>query len=408
MNIIEIVSKKENNLPLRKEELDFAFNGYLNKSISDEEMIPLLKAICDNGMTDEETFLLTELFIRSGEILDLSDIPGVKVDKHSTGGIGDKITLIVSPIVASCGVLVPKMSGRGLGYTGGTIDKLESIEGFRTELTLEEFKKELKDIGFVISSQTGNLCPMDKAIYALRDISNTTESIPLIAVSIMSKKIASGADKILIDVKCGNGAFMKTLEDAKRLSDLMEKIGRHYGKETVCEISDMNVPLGHNIGNSLEVMEALDILRGRKGNLYDLSVKIASKMLSMGKSISMDEAKIEVEKALETGQALQKFLDFVKYQGGDINSLRVSGYPFDILAEKNGTVTNINALEIGKLSCLVGAGRQEKDDAIDYGAGILLNKDIGDTVEKGDLLFILFAPINFDLTLNIDDYYEIK
>jgi len=266
MNIVDIINKKRVGAHLSFEELKYAFNGYLNEKIESYQISSLLMAICINGMDDEEIIDLTKIFIDSGDVLDLSSIPGIKVDKHSTGGIGDKTSLVIAPIVASLGVYMAKMSGRGLGYTGGTIDKLESIEGFKTGLTTDEFISELKAIGMVISSQTGNLTPLDKKIYALRDVTGTVESYPLIASSVMSKKIASGADKILIDLKVGSGALVHNMEDAKKLSDIMIKIGNGFNRETRIMITDMNTPLGNNIGNSLEVIEAIDILKGNIDN----------------------------------------------------------------------------------------------------------------------------------------------
>ena len=284
--ILDIINKKRLGLELSYQELSQAFNGFLNGDVYDYQMSSLLMAICINGMTDDEIFSLTKIFIDSGDVLDFSDIPGIKVDKHSTGGIGDKTTLVIAPIVASCGVPVIKMSGRGLGYTGGTIDKLESIKGFKVGLSEEEFIKQVRDIGFAVTGQTTNLCPLDKVIYALRDVTGTTDSIPLIASSIMSKKIAGGADKIFIDIKCGCGAMMKTLEDANKLKDIMERIGKFYHRETICEISDMNTPLGSCIGNSLEVIEAMDVLKGKTGSLRDLSIKISTEMVKIAKEIS--------------------------------------------------------------------------------------------------------------------------
>ena len=408
MNIVDIINKKRENEELTREEIAYAFNSYLDGNIKDYQMSALLMAICINGMTDRETFDLVDIFIKSGDILDLSMIPGVKVDKHSTGGIGDKITLIIGPIVSSCGVIVPKMSGRGLGYTGGTIDKLESIKGFKTSLTEEEFIQELKDIGFAVTSQTSNLCPLDKVIYALRDVTGTTTSIPLIAASIMSKKIAGGADKILIDIKCGNGAMMKTMDEALKLKNIMEKVGKFYNRETICEITDMNIPLGSNIGNALEVIEAIDVLKGKQGKLTDLALKISAEMIKISKNITYDMALQEANTALQSGKAYQKFLDFVKYQGGDINSLQVSDIKQEIKANKAGTVKNINALNIGKLSCRLGAGRINKEDKIDYGVGVVLNKLVGDKVEIGDTLFTLYKNKMKPLELIIDDYYEIN
>lgn len=408
MNIVEIINKKRVKEELSREEIEFAFNGYLNGLVRDYQMSSLLMAICINGMSDRETFDLVDIFIKSGDILDLSFIPSVKVDKHSTGGIGDKITLIIGPIVASCGVVVPKMSGRGLGFTGGTIDKLESIKGFKTSLSEEEFKKQLLDIGFAVTGQTSNLCPLDKVIYALRDVTGTTESIPLIAASIMSKKIAGGADKILIDIKCGNGAMMKTKEDALKLKDIMERIGSFYNRETICHISDMNIPLGSNIGNSLEVLEAIDVLKGKKGSLYELAILISSEMISVSKNINIEDAIVEAISKIKNGEAYNKFLEFVKYQGGDINSLEVSQNIQEIKSLKSGEVHSINALNIGKLSCSLGAGRINKEDEIDYSVGIVLNKLVGDKVNVGDTLFTLYKKDNKDIDINIEDYYEIN
>ena len=407
MNIIEIINKKKKKVELTKEELDYAFNGYLNGSVKDYQMSSLLMAICLKGMTDRETFDLVDIFLKSGDVLDLSSIKGVKVDKHSTGGIGDKITLIIGPIVSSCGVVVPKMSGRGLGYTGGTIDKLESIKGFKVSLTEEEFIKQVKEIGFAVTGQTSNLCPLDKVIYALRDVTGTTDSIPLIAASIMSKKIAGGADKIFIDIKCGCGAMMRNKRDALKLKDIMERIGAFYKKETICEISDMNTPLGSNIGNSLEVLEAIDVLNGKTGPLRDLSVKISAEMVSIAKKISLSEAKKEVLNVLDNKIAYKKFLEFVKYQKGDIDSLKVSKHKEEIKALKSGTVKSINALNIGKLSCSLGAGRESKEDKIDYTVGIVLNKLVNDKVKKGDTLFTLYKKDDKKIDIKINDYYKI-
>ena len=406
MNTVDIINKKRVNEKLNKEELDYVFNGYLNGMVKDYQMSSLLMAICINGMSDEEVFDLVDIFIKSGDVLDLSMIPGIKVDKHSTGGVGDKVSLIIGPIVASCGVYVPKMSGRGLGHTGGTIDKLESIPGFNVNLTEEEFINEVKTIGLAITGQTKNLCPLDKVIYALRDVTGTVSSIPLIATSIMSKKIAGGADKILLDVKVGEGALMKEMDEAKALASLMEKIGKFYNKEVVCEITDMNTPLGDNIGNALEVVEAVDILRGKESKLRDLCIDVSSKMISMSKGISEEEAKKEVMESLKSGRAYSKFLEFVKYQGGDIHGLKVSGKTIEVKSNKSGTLTKIRALNLGKLSVSLGAGRLSKEDAIDYSVGIVLNKHIGDTININDTLCTLY--VNSDINVNPEDYFEIN
>ena len=407
MNIIDIINKKRVGEELSKEELAFMFNGYLEGTVKDYQMSSLLMAICINGMTKQEIFDLVDIFIESGDVLDLSSLPGIKVDKHSTGGVGDKVSLIIGPIVASCGVVVPKMSGRGLGHTGGTIDKLESIKGFNTNLTEEEFIKQVKDIGLAITGQTKNLCPMDKVIYALRDVTGTTSSIPLIATSIMSKKIAGGADKILLDVKVGEGALMKTQEDALKLAHIMTEIGSFYKKEVVCEITDMNTPLGDNIGNSLEVLEAIDVLNGKTGILRDLCIKEASKMVSMAKNIDEEESRMEVLEALNSKKAYKKFLEFVKYQKGDIESLKVSPYKIDIKSSKNGVLKRISALSLGKLSVSLGAGRINKEDIIDHTVGIVLHKHINDEIKVNDILCTLYVKKDQDINLDPNDYFEI-
>ena len=406
--ILDIISKKANNYELTKEELETILLGYLNDEVKDYQMSAFLMAICINDMSDSEVFALTDIFIKSGDILDLSFIDKIKVDKHSTGGVGDKTTLIVAPLVASCGVPVIKMSGRGLGYTGGTIDKLESIPGFKVDLTEEEIKKQAQDIGIVITSQTKDLAPLDKKVYALRDVTATTNSIPLIASSIMSKKIAGGADKIVIDIKVGNGALIKTIEEAERLSSLLIKIGTYYQKEVRTVISNMDRPLGHNIGNKLEVLEAIEVLKGNeKGKLLDLSVELASKMVSMGKEISESDARKEVLESLEDGKALNKFLEFVKYQHGNIDNLEISAKVYNIKANKSGTLKDINALSIAKLSESLGAGRKSKDDKIDYNAGVVIKKNIGDEIKEGDLLASLYTNID-NPKFNLDGIFEIS
>ena len=405
MNCVEIINKKRENKILTKEELQFIFNGYLNGMVKDYQMSSLLMAICINGMSDEEIFNLVDIFVKSGDVLDLSMLNGVKVDKHSTGGVGDKVTLIVGPIVASCGVPVPKMSGRGLGHTGGTIDKLESIPGFNVNLTEEEMIDQVKNIGLAVTGQTKNLCPMDKVIYALRDVTGTVASIPLIAVSIMSKKIAGGADKILLDVKVGDGALMKTMEDAKKLANLMERIGKAYDREVVCEITDMNTPLGDNIGNALEVIEAMDILKGKNGHLRELCIDVSTKMVSMSKNISMEDAKKEVLNVLDNGKAYDKFLEFVKAQGGDITGLKISDKTIEIKSTKSGILKKIRALNLGMLSVSLGAGRLSKEDKIDYGVGIVINKHLNDYVNTGDVLCTLY--VNKDIKVDPNEYFEI-
>ena len=390
--IIDIINKKRLGLELSYKELDYFFNGYLNGEIADYQMSSLLMAICINGMSDEEIFSLTKIFIDSGDTLDLSFIPGNKVDKHSTGGIGDKTTLVIAPVVASLGVSVVKMSGRGLGYTGGTIDKLESIPGFRIDLDDSEIIRQVKDIGVVVTGQTKDLVPMDKVIYALRDVTGTVSSIPLIASSIMSKKIAGGADKILIDIKVGSGALLDNMDDAKKLEELMIKIGKVYNREVRCIISDMNTPLGMNVGNGLEVLEAISVLKGECKNkaFVDLCVLLASNMVSMGLDISIDKAKELVLDSINSGNAYNKFLDLVKYQHGDINKIIISKKTYEVKAKSSGVVSSIDALEVGKLSLDLGAGKVKKEDKIDYGVGIVLNKTVSDKVKKGDVLYTIY------------------
>lgn len=406
--ILDIINKKANNYELTKEELETIFMGFLKDEVKDYQMSAFLMAICINDMSDSEIFALTDIFIRSGEVLDLSFIDGIKVDKHSTGGVGDKTTLIVAPLVASCNVPVIKMSGRGLGYTGGTIDKLESIPGFKVDLTEEEIKRQAKEIGVVITSQTKDLAPLDKKVYALRDVTATTNSIPLIASSIMSKKIAGGADKIVIDIKVGNGALIKTEQEAERLSSLLIKIGSYYQKEVRTVISNMDRPLGHDIGNKLEVLEAIEVLKHKeKGHLLDLSIDLATKMVSMGKEISETAAKKEVLENLENGKALNKFIEFVKYQGGDLEELTIESKVYNIKANKSGILKDINALSIAKLSESLGAGRKSKEDKIDYNAGVVIKKEIGDEVKEGDVLANLYTNID-NPKFNLEKIFEIS
>lgn len=390
--IVDIINKKRLGYELSFHELDVFFNGYLQGVVKDYQMSSLLMAICINGMSEEEVFALTKIFIDSGDILDLSFLKQVTVDKHSTGGIGDKTTLIIAPIVASLGIPVVKMSGRGLGYTGGTIDKLESILGFRVNLSDEEVINQVQEIGIVITGQTASLAPMDKEVYALRDVSGTVSSVPLIAASIMSKKIAGGADKILIDIKVGNGALLDNLEDAKKLSDLVIKIGKIYQKEVHTIISDMNRPLGFCIGNSLEVIEAINVLKGleKDSNLTKLSVQLATEMVSMAKDIEKEEAEKLVYDSIESKLAYKKFLELVSAQGGDLNKISVSNKTKKIKADKTGIICEISAIDLGRLSVSLGAGRESKDDKIYYDVGIELLHQAGDFVKKGDVLAIIY------------------
>lgn len=409
MDILKIITKKKNNQKLTKKEIDYAFLGYLNGEIPDYQMSSLLMAICINGMDKDETINLTNLFINSGDTLDLSEIEGIKVDKHSTGGVGDKVTLIIGPIVASLGVKVPKMSGRGLGITGGTIDKLESIPGFKTNLSEKEFIKQVNEVGFAVTSQTKNLVPMDKEIYTLRDVSGTTESLPLIAASIMSKKIASGADKMVIDIKVGKGALIKTKKEANELATLMKEIGEIYNKEVRTIITNMNAPLGYNIGNSLEILEVIEVLQGKENNTYlaEICFDIAAHMVSMGLNISYKEATVLVEQSINDKSAYNKFLEFVKAQNGDLKRLSVNIKRFDILAPETGFVKNINALSLGELGLKLGTGRRTKNDKIDHSVGIVLHKQVGDLVNEKDKLMTLYCKQDVN-SIILKNYFEIE
>lgn len=410
MTIVDIINKKRLGNELTKEELEFAFLGYYNEQIKDYQMSSLLMAICINGMTDQEILDLTDIFINSGEILDLSRVNGITVDKHSTGGVGDKTTLIIASIVASVGVKVPKMSGRGLGHTGGTIDKLESIPGFRVNLTEEEFINQLNTVGAAVISQTANLAPLDKKIYALRDVTGTVESIPLIAVSIMSKKIASGADKILIDIKLGNGALIKNEQEATEISRIMKLIGRNYNRNVETMITNMNIPLGTSIGNSLEILEVIKILKNEENNyLVDLCKELSSKMIELALNISSKEAMKMVEESLTSGKAYNKLLEIVSNQGGDLSGLKVSSNKQEIYSTKKGIIKEINALAFGKLSVELGAGRKTKEDSIDYSVGIVLNKEINEYVDDGELLCTLYLKEDSNkVKLDLNNYYVIE
>lgn len=397
MNIIDVINKKRKGKELSYEELDYAFNGYLNKRVEDYQMSSLLMTIVINGMTLKETIDLTDIFIKSGSVCDLSDV-GLCVDKHSTGGIGDTTTLVVGPIVAACGVKMAKISGRGLGITGGTIDKLESIPKFNVNLTEKQFKEGLKTIGFVNSSQTSNLVPLDKIVYNLRNNSGTTESIPLIVSSIMSKKIASGADIILIDIKVGKGALIKTKKDAELMSKWMKEIGKRYNKKVVTLITDMNIPLSNCIGNALEVEEAIHTLKGDKNRLYDVSKEIATILISLAKKVTMSEADEMVDEVIRNKKAYNKFLEFVRFQGGDIKKLKIDAKVKVVKAEKAGILKTINAEKIGMLSLKLGAGKINDKQKIDYSAGVKLYKNVGDKVKVGEILATLYTNKNIKLS----------
>ena len=387
MYIVDLINKKRNNLVFTKEEIDYIINEYTNDNIKDYQMSSLLMAICINGLNSEETCLLTEAMLNSGKTIDLSSIPGVKVDKHSTGGVGDKTTLIVAPIVASCDVPVAKMSGRSLGFTGGTIDKLESIPGYKVNIPIDDFIKQVSEIKVCISTTTENLAPADKKIYALRDVTGTVSSKSLIAASIMSKKLATGADKILLDVKYGKGALVNTKEEAVELARLMVYIGNKHGKETKALVTNMNYPLGSMIGNSLELKEVIQILNGR-GNkdLRDLCVVLSSYMISMSKNIDFISAQGEVLEAIRTGKAYRKFLEFITYQGGDLRYVKISNNVVEVKSTKEGYLNDVDALEIAKCALKLGAGRTYKDELIDHSVGIEIIKNIGEYINVGDTL----------------------
>lgn len=391
MNITSIIEKKKDKKILTADEITYAVNAYVMNIISDAQMSSLLMAICINGMNTDETYYLTKAMIESGDVIDLSKIPGIKVDKHSTGGVGDKTTLIVAPIVSACGVSVAKLSGRGLGHTGGTIDKLESINGFRSDLSEDEFIRQVKEIGIVDAEQTKEIVPADKKMYALRDVTGTTRSVPLIASSIMSKKIAAGADKIVLDVKTGSGALITDFEESVELAKTMVYLGKKFNKETIALITDMNEPLGNSIGNALEIKEAIQTLEGNGDNrLTNLCLTLSSYMISMGKKVSFEEAKKEALDAFTSKKALNKFKEFVKYQGGDINDIKTSKNTYDVCATLDGYVRDIDETLLAMECLKMGSGRINKEDKINYGVGIVIRKHIGEHVSKGDVLATVY------------------
>ena len=394
MRMVDLISKKRHNIELTTAEIEWIINGYTNKEIPDYQMSALLMAIVFNDMTKAERLALTQAMVNSGDVVDLSAIEGVKVDKHSTGGVGDKTSLILGPLVASMGVPVAKMSGRGLGHTGGTLDKLESISGMKIEIEMDQFIQQVNDIKLAIIGQTGNLAPADKYLYALRDVTGTVESIPLIASSIMSKKIAAGADAIVLDVKFGAGAFMKTLDDAKELATAMVEIGRDAGRETVAFLTDMNQPLGFAIGNALEVKEAIETLSGNgPKDLEELVLQLASHMVVLAKkAANTEQAYAQLKEKLQNGEALQKFKEFVAAQGGDTSQIEnpellpTASSVIPVTATEAGYVEKIDALSIGIAAMKLGAGRAKKEDTIDMGVGVVLNKKVGEAINQGDVL----------------------
>jgi pyrimidine-nucleoside phosphorylase len=394
MRAVDIIEKKRYNKELTKEEIQFFIDGFVHGTIPDYQMSALAMAIVLNGMSDAETAFLTHSMMYSGEVLDLSKIPGVKVDKHSTGGVGDKTSLVLGPMVASLGAYVTKMSGRGLGHSGGTLDKLEAIPGMNISLTKEAFIKQVNEIGIALMGQSELLVPADKRIYALRDVTGTVESIPLIASSIMSKKLATGADAILLDVKYGQGAFMKTSTEAVKLAKAMIGIGKHLNKDTRAVITDMDQPLGNAIGNILEVIEAVETLKGRgPKDLVELCVESGSTMLLQSKLYTdREKARLDLLESIQNGLAYAKLKQFISAQGGDIsylddtNKFAKAKYSYEIKAKQNGYVKTCQALILGTGAMKLGAGRLTKEDAIDYTAGIILNKKVGDVVKNGELL----------------------
>lgn len=399
MRMVDLIEKKQHREFLTSDEINWIIDGYTNERIPDYQMSALLMAIYFNGMTDEELQALTMAMVKSGDEFDLSAIEGIKVDKHSTGGVGDTTTLVLAPLVASVGVPVPKMSGRGLGHTGGTLDKLESIEGFHIEITEDEFAELVNKNKLALVGQTGNLTPADKKIYALRDVTGTVGSIPLIASSIMSKKIASGADAIVLDVKVGTGAFMKDIKAAEQLAKTMVALGNGVGRNTMAVISDMSQPLGEAIGNALEVKEAIDTLKGEgPEDLTELSLVLGSQMAYLGGvGENLDDARRLLEENIANGKALEKFRVFVEAQGGNpevIDNpelLPQAEFKIPVKAERSGVVSAIDAEELGIAGMLLGAGREKKDSELDLAAGLILHKKIGDSVEKGETLVTIHS-----------------
>lgn len=418
MRMVDIIEKKRDGKSLSKEEIEFFIKGYTEGDIPDYQASSLAMAIFFQDMNEEERAALTMAMANSGDVIDLSKINGIKVDKHSTGGVGDTTTLVLAPLVAAVGVPVAKMSGRGLGHTGGTIDKLESIDGFHVEISEADFIKLVNEDQVAVIGQTGNLTPADKKLYALRDVTGTVNSIPLIASSIMSKKIAAGADAIVLDVKTGNGAFMKTLEDAEALAHAMVSIGNNVGRNTMAIISDMSQPLGRAIGNALELREAIDTLNGQgPEDLTELVLTLGSQMVVLAERAStLEEARQLLNEAIENGSALDKFKTFLENQGGDASVvdspelLPTAQYQIDYKAKSSGVVSELIANEIGVASMMLGAGRQTKEDDIDLSVGIVLNKKVGDKVNEGESLLTIHSNRENvdDVIKKLDESIEIK
>ena len=417
MNVYEIIDKKKRGLELNQTEIEYLINGYVNNEIPDYQISAWLMAVYFQGMTDRELLALTNCMTKSGEIVDLSSIMGVKVDKHSTGGVGDKVTLVVAPIVAACGGKVAKMSGRGLGFTGGTIDKLEAIPGLKTALAEEEFFNMVNEIGLAVMGQSADIAPADKKLYALRDVTATVDSIPLIASSIMSKKLAAGSDKIVLDVTVGSGAFMKDKENAVQLAEKMVAIGNGAGKKTVAILTNMDVPLGKMVGNNLEVVEAIETLKGRgPEDLLAVVVEIASTMLYLAQIGTKEECMKKVKRVIADGSALEKLKLMVERQGGDgsyienPDQFEKAIYQHEIIANNSGYIGKMNTEECGKAAVLLGAGGEVKDDPIDMTAGIQFNKKTGDVVKQGDIVAIAYSSSKEKLqqgVQKISDIYDI-
>lgn len=399
MRMVDVIEKKRNGFELTKEEIQFLINGFTNGSIPDYQMSAFSMAVFFQGMTKEERVYLTEAIVQSGDQIDLSGIEGIKVDKHSTGGVGDTTTLVLAPLVASVGVPVAKMSGRGLGHTGGTIDKLESVKGFHVEITNDEFIRLVNTNKIAVIGQSANLTPADKKLYSLRDVTATVDSIPLIASSIMSKKIAAGADAIVLDVKTGSGAFMKNLDDAKELAQTMVDIGNGVGRQTKAIISDMSQPLGFAIGNALEVKEAIDTLSGQgPEDLHELCLTLGSHMVVLAeKATDLQQAREMLEESIRNGKALQSFKTFLAAQGGDVSvvddptKLPTAKYTTEVPASKTGFVAEITAEMVGIAAMMLGAGRITKESVIDLAVGVVLHKKVGNFVQKGDALVTIHS-----------------
>lgn len=397
MNPPEIIRKKRDGGKLNRDELEFIVKGYVSGKIPEYQMSAFLMAVYFRGMDFDETATFTDIMLHSGVVVDLADIPGIKVDKHSTGGVGDKVSLILAPMVASCGVPVPMISGRGLGHTGGTLDKLESIPGFRTSLSLHEYRSAIAETGTVMIGQTDEIAPADKKMYALRDVTGTVESIPLIAGSIMSKKLAEGIDALVLDVKTGRGAFMQTEERGVELAQTLIAIGERFGKKTIGFLTDMNQPLGYAVGNWLEVVECIECLRGKAvSDLMEVTYLLGGTMLMLGKKAkTIEEGVIQCKAAIRSGKAYEKFHELVRRQGGDVSFIeRPEQYPrskyvAEIVSSSSGHLNNIDAMEFGLVSLMLGAGRMRVDDPIDPKAGIILKKKVGDSVGRRDVLAVL-------------------